>query len=83
MSKRKYKRGKLIRSVAEFEKCESAWYIVYFGTTRPKTIHRSFLESWQYRTLKNFINKGEVFIAVDANSKIDYEQITIVEIVNG
>lgn len=63
MSEKKYKRGKPIRSISEFDQSESKWFIVYFGRTNPQTKHRSFLISWQYRTLLDFINKGFVFEA--------------------
>lgn len=63
MSKRKYRRGKQICSISDFDHSESKFYIVYFGSTNPRTIHRSFLMSWQYRTLLNSIIRGGVFEA--------------------
>lgn len=63
MSKRKYKKGKMINSVAEFENSKSRFFIVYFGADHCRTIHYSFLEAWQYHTLKNFIKKGAVYEA--------------------
>jgi len=63
MSEKKYKRGKPIHSISEFDQSESKWFIVHFGCTNPQTKHRSFLMSWQYRTLLDFINKGFVFEA--------------------
>ena len=60
---RKYKRGEQIKTVADFDNCKSIWYIVYFGSTNPRTIHRAFLISWQYRTLHIFIERGWVFEA--------------------
>lgn len=62
MSKRKYKRGRAIRRIEDFEYCPSEFYIVKFGET-DKTLHYSFLMSWQYRTLKNFIELRRVFVA--------------------
>jgi len=62
MSKQKYKRGRAIRSIEDFEYCPSEFYIVKFGKTE-KTTHYSFLISWQYRTLRNFIELRRVFVA--------------------
>lgn len=62
MSKPKYKKGRRIKSVADFSKTFSLWFIVTAGT-RNKTLHRSFLISWQYRTLEAFINGGWVYVA--------------------
>lgn len=60
---RKYRNGRQITSIADFDQCESIFYIVRFGENT-KTVHRSFLISWQYSTLLNFIQKGWVFEAV-------------------
>lgn len=62
MSKPKYKQGKMIRSIADFAKSKSKWFKVYFGN-EPKTRHRSFLISWQYRVLENFINAHWIYEA--------------------
>lgn len=58
MSKSKYKKGRKIASVCDFDTCESMWF-KWFDHTK----HRSVLESLQYRTLKNAISKGVIFIA--------------------
>ena len=60
--KPKYKRGKRIKSVGDFEKSKSLWYKVLFGNYE-RTRHRGFLESWQYHTLDMFIRSGCVFEA--------------------
>lgn len=60
--KAKYKRGKQIRSMCDFEHSNANWYKVLFGEERTK--HRGFLESWQYHTLEMFIKNGRVFEAV-------------------
>lgn len=60
---RKYKRGKLIESVADFEKSDKDFFIVYFGSTNPKTRHKAFLSSWQYRVLKRHIERGWIYEA--------------------
>ena len=62
MAKPKYKKGRRIKSVADFSKPSSRWFIVT-AWPRKKTIHRSFLISWQYRTLETFINRGWVYVA--------------------
>jgi hypothetical protein len=62
MSKPKYKQGKMIKSISDFAKSDNTWFKVRFGN-KPKTLHRSFLISWQYRTLELFINRGSVYEA--------------------
>ena len=62
MSKPKYKQGKQITSMADFEKYTRRYFKVYFGN-HSKTIHRAFLESWQYHTLYVFITRGFVYEA--------------------
>lgn len=63
MSKKKYKRGNQLHSISDFDQSCSHYFIVYFGSTNPQTKHRSFLMSWQYRCLLNFIIRGWVFEA--------------------
>lgn len=46
MSKAKYKQGKQICSISDFDQCEKLWY-----KWNGKTVHRSVLISLQYRTL--------------------------------
>ena len=58
MSKTRYKQGKQIRSISEFDTCESLWY-KWNGRTR----HRSVLISLQYRTLLNTIISGRLYTA--------------------
>ena len=58
----KYKRGKKIESVSDFEKSHSLWFRVIFGTNE-RTKHRGFLMSWQYHTLELFIRRGYVYEA--------------------
>ena len=64
MTQKKYKRGRQICSMGDFEQSESKYFIIYFGSTCPRTRHRGFLISWQYRVLKNFIDRGHVWEAV-------------------
>ena len=56
MSKPKYKIGKKIESVADFEKSTCTFFKV-----RTKTTHRAWIESWQYRILKESIKRGILF----------------------
>ena len=65
MSKRKYFRGKRLLSVSDFDKSESLYFLVNFGGKSPKTVHRAFLISWQYRTLMNFIVNGRIWEAME------------------
>jgi hypothetical protein len=58
MSKAKYKQGKQICTISEFDQCESLWY-----KWNGKTIHRSVLVSLQYRTLLNAIIAGRIYVA--------------------
>ena len=58
MSKAKYKQGKRICSISEFDNCQSTWY-KWNGRTR----HRSVLISLQYRTLSDTIRAGRLYVA--------------------
>jgi hypothetical protein len=58
MSKTRYKQGKQICSISEFDTCESLWY-KWNGRTK----HRSVLISLQYRTLLNTIIGGRLYTA--------------------
>ena len=60
--KAKYKRGIKIVSVGDFEKSSSKFFRVRFGVEE-RTIHRGFIESWQYHTLHSFIHGGCVYEA--------------------
>ena len=62
MTPRQYRKGRMIRTVTEFSKSGSTFYIVRFGF-QEMTKHRAFLISWQYRTLEKFINDGCVYEA--------------------
>lgn len=59
---RKYKRGKRIDSVGEFEQSKSLWFMVRYGVEQ-KTTHRGFLISWQYHLLERFIKAGRLYEA--------------------
>lgn len=58
MTKGKYKQGEIIRTISEFDQCESLWY-----KWNGKTTHRSVLMSLQYRTLLNAIINGMLYVA--------------------
>ena len=58
MSKPKYKQGKRINSISEFDQCENRWYR-WNGRTR----HRAALESLQYHTLDMTIKAGRLYTA--------------------
>lgn len=58
MSKPKYKQGRQIITVSDFDQCESKWY-----KWNGKTVHRAVLISLQYRTLINTIVNGRLYVA--------------------
>lgn len=70
MAKSRYKQGKQICSMADFEKSECLYFRIRFGNGF-QTKHRSFLISWQYRTLLNFIQSGRVFEAIQVPMAIE------------
>ncbi len=54
----KYINGKQITSISEFGNSDSHMFMVHMGGWKPRT--REFLESWQYRLLQKFIERGWV-----------------------
>lgn len=60
MSKRKYKIGKRITTMAELEASDHMWFILKPGKEE-WTRHRSVLESMTYHTLKGFM--GSIYEA--------------------
>ena len=68
MSKRKYEKGKQIKSIVQFEMSITDFYI-WNGFTR----HKSVLESLQYRILKQLIENGCIYEAKLKGEK-DYEK---------
>lgn len=54
----KYKEGERIKTMSEFDQCESLWY-KWNGRTK----HRSVLMSLQYRTLLESIINGRLYTA--------------------
>lgn len=60
--KTKYKRGRKIVSVGDYEKSPAALFCVRFGMDE-RTKHRGFLDSWQYHTLHSYIHRGWIYEA--------------------
>lgn len=58
MAESKYRQGRRIETISDFDSCESLWY-----KWNGKTTHRSVLISLQYRTLLNAIISGRVYVA--------------------
>lgn len=58
---RKYKQGKQIKSVAQYE---SASKYLTFLMIHGRTTHIGWIESWQYRTLQNIIKSGAMYEAL-------------------
>ena len=61
--KAKYERGWQIRTMCDFSHSNARFFRVLFGEGHERTIHRGFLESWQYHTLDMFIKRGWVYEA--------------------
>lgn len=74
MGSRKYKQGKKITSLQEFEKSDCLWFEVHL-TGRFRMWHRSALESLQVHTLKNWLYSGKVFETI----KIKQEPFLVVD----
>ena len=66
MTRPKYKQGKQICSISEFNACENLWY-----KWNGKTVHRSVLISLQYRTLLNAIRLGLIYKAIPIRNDYD------------
>ena len=62
MSKKLYRKGKQIRTVAEFEQSRCSWFVVKYGSTE-KTTNIGWIESWQYHMLKGLISEGRLYEA--------------------
>lgn len=71
-TKPKYKNGKQLRTIIDFEISPATYFRVSYSDTNIRTVHRSFLASWQYRVLKNFIISGKICEADEiSNDKKD------------
>lgn len=58
MSKPKYKQGKQVTSVAQFDESETRFF-----KWQNKTLHRGFITAWQYHFLKMQIEQGKLYEA--------------------
>lgn len=72
-SKRKYKQGDRVDSVAEL--LEHDWFIVRFGSDT-KTMHKAVLWEWRLRLCQQAIDGGRIFIAVKLTNGEYYEGMT-------
>ena len=77
MSKRKFKKGAQVVSIAEIP--EHDWFIVLLGRNG-KTMHREVLRSWSIRTCEQFIDHGFVFVAQRLTNGEFYEDMSDEEI---
>ena len=77
MSKRKFKKGAQVVSIAEIP--EHDWFIVLLGRNG-KTMHREVLRSWSIRTCEQFIDHGLVFVAQRLTNREFYEGMSDEEI---
>ena len=66
--KSKYKRGQKIVSVGDFEKSNATFFRVRYGNNE-RTVHRGFLQSWQYYTLHSFIHGGCIYEAEERDNE--------------
>lgn len=64
--KGKYKRGRLITSLDDFDKCESDYYKVLFGAdgSRERTMHKGYMVGWQFHYISCMIHGKKVYEAV-------------------
>lgn len=63
MSKRKFKKGKLVTSIDEFFEHQN-FIVQYGGFTSPeRTVHFEFAQSWSVRTANLFIRAKRVWVA--------------------
>ena len=64
---RKYKRGKPILTVADYEKASQT---ITFFMVGNKTTHKGWIESWQYQYLKKVIYLGNLFEAIPVEREV-------------
>ena len=62
MTARKFQKGRPVLSIADFSRCSCEWFWIAFGSTE-KAVHRSFVISWQYRIIEDFIKRRQIFVA--------------------
>lgn len=68
MSKKKYKAQYQITSMTDYDKYEGLYFVIKYGDTM-KTTHRGWVESFQYRTLKNMVLNGRVYAAEELRNE--------------
>ena len=61
MGNQKYKQGKKITSLQEFEKSNCLWFEVKYGGNYFKLFHRSALENLTVKTLQKWIYNDRLF----------------------
>lgn len=65
-----YENGRLIENMGDYEaaSCSNSLFRLNLGEW--KTLHKGFVESLQYRTLKNYIDRGWVRVAEKKQGKV-------------
>lgn len=69
----KYKRGRIVRSIADFSTCKAEMFWIEQGHI---VRHRSWLISWQYHYLEMMIKRGYIFIAERIEEENSHEHNT-------
>lgn len=82
MSKRKFKKGKLVTSIDEL--FEHRHFIVQYGgfTSPERTVHFGFVQSWQVRMANLFVRGKRVWVAERLTNGEFYSNMTDKEIVD-
>ena len=76
MSKRKFKKGKLVTSLDELFKHQN-FIVQYGGATSPeRTVHLGFVQNWQVRAAKLFIARKQVWVAEQLTNGEFYSGMT-------
>lgn len=69
----KYTPGRRIATIADFSESGCTMFFVRYGRTL-KATHIGFLGSWQYRLLRDRINRGDIWEAVTKEGGTDAEE---------
>ena len=75
MSTRKFKKGKRICTISEFDQSEHKFFMM-----NGKTVHRSFLMSMQYRTLLLTITNDRLYEADPVEEVIHKEHAGMLDV---
>ena len=70
MSKRKYMKANMIRTLAEFENSKCMWFEIHSGSNM-RMWHRSALLSLQVHTLQTWLKSGYVYETKEVKKKED------------